>query len=141
MPPVDPPQPAVDPPQAAPNSPHPAPSHPVRLDDLTIERVLRTVECIPEGRVASYGDVGAIAGVGARLVGRIMRDWGSSVPWWRVTRANGDHPILARARPYWQRENIEVAAHGRGCVMTTYRVDLAQLRNAAAVAWQDLPDA
>src|SRR5690625_7899067 len=69
----------------------------VRMDDVTIERVLRVVEAIPPGRVAAYGEVGAIVGVGPRLVGRILREWGGSVPWWRVTNSHGDHPLLARS--------------------------------------------
>ena len=87
-----------------------------RMDDLTVERVLRVVEAIPPGRVAAYGEVGAIVGVGPRLVGRIMRTWGSSVPWWRVTDSYGDHPLLARALPHWQEEGIvlkRAAAHRR----------------------------
>ena len=51
-----------------------------RMDDLTVERVLRVVEAIPPGWVAAYGEVGAIVGVGVRVVGRIMGTWGSSVP-------------------------------------------------------------
>ena len=41
---------------------------------------------------------GAIVGVGPRLVGRIMRTWGSGVPWWRVTNACR-RPPPAGARP------------------------------------------
>ncbi|MGO2362615.1 MAG: MGMT family protein, partial [Brachybacterium tyrofermentans] len=82
------------------------------MDDVTVERVLRVVEAIPAGRVAAYGEVGAIVGVGPRLVGRIMRTWGSDVPWWRVTNASGDHPLLARALPYWETEGITVKPNG-----------------------------
>ncbi|HIY24233.1 MAG TPA: MGMT family protein [Candidatus Brachybacterium merdigallinarum] len=111
------------------------------MDDLTVERVLRVVEAIPAGRVAAYGEVGAIVGVGPRLVGRILREWGSSVPWWRVTNSYGDHPLLARALPHWRAEGIAVKQNGRGCRMTDFGADLEQLRadSAAGLAELDEP--
>lgn len=112
------------------------------LDDLTIERVLRTVEAIPPGRVASYGQVGAIAGVGPRLTGRIMRDWGSSVPWWRVTSHAGDLSpgLRSRAREHWDAEGITLKPNGLGCRIREYGADLEQLRRDARAAWADLSD-
>lgn len=101
------------------------------MDDITVERVLRVVEQVPPGSVVAYGEVGAIAGVGPRLVGRIMREWGSGVPWWRVTSASGDHPLLGRALPHWQQEGIEVKPNGLGCRMKEYGVDLEVLRERA----------
>lgn len=109
-----------------------------RMDDLTVERVLRVVEAIPPGRVAAYGEVGAIVGVGPRLVGRIMGTWGSSVPWWRVTNASGDHPLLARALPHWQEEGITVKPNGLGCRMSDFGTDLEQLRAEAHPALEQL---
>ena len=109
-----------------------------RMDDLTVERVLRVVEAIPPGRVAAYGEVGAIVGVGPRLVGRIMRTWGSSVPWWRVTDSYGDHPLLARALPHWQEEGIVLKPNRRGCRMAQFGADLAQLRTDAGPALAEL---
>jgi methylated-DNA-protein-cysteine methyltransferase-like protein len=112
-----------------------------RMDDITVERVLRVVEAIPPGRVAAYGEVGAIVGVGPRLVGRIMRTWGSSVPWWRVTNSYGDHPLLARALPHWQEEDIVLKPNGRGCRMAQYGADLEQLRADAAPGLAELDEA
>lgn len=111
------------------------------MDDLTVERVLRTVEAIPPGRVAAYGQIGAIAGVGPRLVGRIMRGWGSSVPWWRVTTHDGTvaPPLRARAFERWADEEIMVRPDGGGCRMREAGADLAALREAANAAWADLP--
>lgn len=110
------------------------------MDDLTVERVLRVVEAIPPGRVAAYGEVGAIVGVGPRLVGRIMGAWGSSTPWWRVTNASGDHPLLARALPHWQEEGITVKPNGLGCRMVDFGADLEQLRADAAPALAELKE-
>ena len=108
------------------------------MDDITVERVLRVVEAIPPGRVAAYGEVGAIVGVGPRLVGRILREWGGSVPWWRVTNSYGDHPLLARALPRWEAEGISVKPNGRGCRISEFGADLATLRQAAATALAQL---
>lgn len=115
---------------------------PVRMDDLTVERVLRTIECIPPGRVAPYGQVGAIAGVGPRLVGRILGTWGASVPWWRVPNASGDMPAFhqAAAREHWVAEGIPLKPDGRGCVIAAVRADLERLAQDARAAWADLPD-
>jgi alkylated DNA nucleotide flippase Atl1 len=60
------------------------------MDEGYIELVLSTVEQIPPGQVASYGDIAELVGVGGpRLVGRVMSLHGSGVPWWRVVRADG----------------------------------------------------
>ena len=60
------------------------------MDEGYIELVLSTVEQIPRGQVASYGDIAELVGVaGPRLVGRVMSLHGSGVPWWRVVRADG----------------------------------------------------
>ena len=62
------------------------------MDEGYIELVLSTVEQIPPGQVASYGDIAELVGVGGpRLVGRVMSLQGSGVPWWRVVagRAGG----------------------------------------------------
>lgn len=108
-----------------------------------MERVLRAVEQVPPGRVMSYGDLGTLVGTGPRHVGRIMSHWGSNVAWWRVTSRDGDLPgnLLARARPHWDREGIEVKPNGLGCRFTTYRVDLEQLEQDYRRATADLPDA
>lgn len=111
------------------------------MDDLTVERVLRVVEALPPGRVAAYGEVGSIVGVGPRLVGRILRTWGAGVPWWRVTNASGDHPLLARALPHWQAEGILVKENGRGCRMAQFGADLAQLRADSRAALEELEEA
>jgi alkylated DNA nucleotide flippase Atl1 len=55
-----------------------------------VEAVLRAVEQIPAGQVASYGDVAeAVGGGGPRQVGHVMALHGAAVPWWRVVRADG----------------------------------------------------
>lgn len=111
------------------------------MDDVTVERVLRTVECIPPGRVATYGEIGSLLGLSPRLVGRIMATWGSSTPWWRVTNAAGELPahVLADAEAHWQAEGITMRPTGRGCRIRAHGVDLDQLAHDAGAASADLP--
>lgn len=90
---------------------------------LTIERVLCAVECIPAGRVVSYGDVADLVGTSARRVGAIMGAVGAEVPWWRVTNAAGRLPmhLSAEASRHWKREGTPV--DGGRCLMALARVD------------------
>ncbi|WP_122261640.1 MGMT family protein [Ornithinimicrobium cerasi] len=99
------------------------------MDEVLVERVLRAVEQVPRGRVVSYGDVAALVGIGPRHVGNVLAAWGGDVPWWRVTNVAGVLPpdLLARARPHWDEEGIEVRPDGRGCRITAYRADLERL--------------
>lgn len=56
------------------------------------ERIWQVVAMIPRGRVASYGQIAALAGMPrhARLVGRTLRvlPAGSRLPWHRVVNAS-----------------------------------------------------
>ncbi|MCP3425088.1 MGMT family protein [Rothia sp. AR01] len=77
---------------------------------MRIERVLRAVECIPEGRAATYGTLGRICGESPRTVGRVLSLWGSNVAWWRVVNAGGAIPgHAAEAEPHWRREGLLAA--------------------------------
>ncbi len=57
------------------------------------QKIWQVVAAIPEGKVASYGQVAAMAGLGrqARFVGRALGTLpaGHSIPWHRVIRNNG----------------------------------------------------
>lgn len=54
-------------------------------------RLLDVVGGLTEGEVVSYGDVAARAGFPklARRAGRVLRDIGDDVPWWRVVNSAG----------------------------------------------------
>jgi methylated-DNA-protein-cysteine methyltransferase-like protein len=58
-----------------------------------LAKIYAVVECIPAGRVATYGQVAALAGLPrrARLAGFAMRELpaGSTLPWHRVINAQG----------------------------------------------------
>jgi methylated-DNA-protein-cysteine methyltransferase related protein len=86
-------------------------------------RIRAVVRRIPPGRVATYGQVAALAGLpgGARQVGYALAALpdGSDVPWQRVVNARGE--VSARAEPgadHFQRhcleeEGVRFDRHGR----------------------------
>lgn len=91
---------------------------------MTHARILRVVRRIPAGRVATYGQVAALAGLPrqARLVGYVLAalDTESVVPWHRVINAAGgisarrEGPggaVLQRLR--LEREGVPFDARGR----------------------------
>ena len=96
----------------------------------TYQRIYDVVRRIPEGRVATYGQVAALAGLAghARQVGYALHalEDGSDVPWQRVINARGE--VSPRSDPGWegyQRHLLEeegVAFDLRG------RVDLRRFR-------------
>lgn len=107
---------------------------------LTVERVLRAVEQVPEGCVVSYGDIATLADTTARRVGAIMARQGGEVPWWRVTNASGrlPEPLLPLARKQWQREGTP--SDGSRCLINHCRADLTQLAEDYARAVADLEE-
>ena len=60
------------------------------VTDDQVERVRALVASIPAGRVSTYGDIAAVAGLSSpRIVGWIMRTDSSDLPWHRVITASG----------------------------------------------------
>ena len=96
--------------------------------------VLLIVDAIPRGRVMTYGDVAAELGSrGARAVGRVMAAEGSSVPWWRVVRADGRPPTghEAEALAHYRAEGTPLRHRRNGLAHAEldYRLDLAVARH------------
>jgi alkylated DNA nucleotide flippase Atl1 len=110
------------------------------VDDIVVERVLRAVEQVPRGRLVSYGDLAALVGLGPRQVGAVMRHWGGTIAWWRVTNAAGDLPAHLRQEGHgrWAEEGILLGRNGRGARMADYRADLARLAADWEAACADL---
>lgn len=71
----------------------------------THARIFDVVARIPEGRVATYGQVARMAGLGghARLVGYALHACDRPVPWHRVINAKGE--VSLRADSY--AENLQ----------------------------------
>jgi len=69
----------------------------------TYDRIYAVIRRVPTGRVVTYGQVAALAGLGrhARQVGYALHRLpdGSDVPWHRVVNARGE--VSPRATPGW----------------------------------------
>jgi methylated-DNA-protein-cysteine methyltransferase-like protein len=95
----------------------------VESGESNYDRIYAVVRRIPHGRVASYGQVAELAGLGghARQVGYALHALTSerAVPWHRVVNARGE--ISARSDPgddslqrqRLEREGVEFDAGGR----------------------------
>jgi methylated-DNA-protein-cysteine methyltransferase-like protein len=94
-------------------------------NDPRIQRILATVDCIPPGRVATYGQVASEAGLAgrARLVGRILAELpkGSHLPWHRVLQTGGG--ISPRPGPGPTEQRARLAKEGVAFTLSG-RVDL-----------------
>jgi len=100
--------------------------------------ILRAIRSIPEGCVASYGELAARAGLPgrARLVGRILGEMpDAKLPWHRVLRSDGRIAFAPGSRPF--REQVRRLA-GEGVLVVKGRVDLSRHgwdRNLDAALW------
>jgi methylated-DNA-protein-cysteine methyltransferase-like protein len=95
----------------------------VTLRDRAYARIYAVVRQIPRGRVATYGQVAALAGMPgqARQVGYALHALpdGEAVPWHRVINAQGR--VSARSEPFeesiqrqlLEREGLRFDAAGR----------------------------
>ena len=110
-------------------------------DEALIERVLRAVEHVPPGHVVAYGDIAGLVGIGPRHVGNVLAQWGSGVPWWRVTNRNGVLPpaLLDDARRHWEDEGVGLRPDGQGCRISQHRPDWAELAARWRSAVADIP--
>jgi methylated-DNA-protein-cysteine methyltransferase-like protein len=92
------------------------------------ERILMVIKAIPKGKVASYGQVAAMAGSprGARQVARVLHSLSGKekLPWHRVLGASGGISLPAAAGAEQarklRRENVTVDERGK--------VDLTRFR-------------
>ncbi|AOY87159.1 cysteine methyltransferase [Marinobacter salinus] len=82
------------------------------------QKIWQVVLLIPAGKVASYGQVADMAGLGrqARYIGRALGKLppGHSVPWYRVLRSNGQiafpegSPTFLKQKELLEQEGVEV---------------------------------
>ncbi len=101
------------------------------------QRIWRTVQAIPEGRVASYGQIADLAGLPrrARLVGRALGEVPDdlTVPWYRVLRSDGriafpaGSPGAERQKQRLQEEDVVVLNNRVRLGEFGWRPDLAEL--------------
>jgi methylated-DNA-protein-cysteine methyltransferase-like protein len=92
-------------------------------------RIWATICDIPEGRVASYGQVADIAGLprGARQVGYALRHLpaGHDVPWYRVITASGKIAFKYGTRACSEQSK---RLRNEGVLVRKGRVDMAKYR-------------
>lgn len=104
--------------------------------------ILRAIASIPPGRVASYGEIAARAGLPrrARLVGRVLGETPAGVvPWHRVLRSDGRIAFPPGSRGF--REQVRRLA-AEGVLVRNGRVDLAAHgweRNLDDLLWGPSP--
>lgn len=92
------------------------------VTDEQVERVRGLVAAIPAGRVATYGDIAAVAGLSSpRIVGWIMRTDSSDLPWHRVITASG------RPAPHLRTRQLELL-RAEGILATDGRIALGEVR-------------
>lgn len=101
------------------------------MNEVLVEQILRAVELVPNGRVATYGDIASVVGIGPRHVGNVLARWGHGVPWWRVTNSKGElpPPLLERALERWADEGIPTKGPRGVCRIGDCRVDLSALED------------
>lgn len=76
---------------------------------------------IPKGRVASYGDIAALADAPSpRTVGWVLREDGGDLPWQRIVRADGS-VAKPEQLPMLRDEGLEIP--GDKIDMERYRWD------------------
>ena len=88
-----------------------------------VEAVRALVDRIPAGRVSTYGDIAAEAGLSSpRIVGWIMRTDSSDLPWHRVVPSSG------RPAPHLATRQLE-RLRAEGVVAVDGRVSLREYRH------------
>jgi methylated-DNA-protein-cysteine methyltransferase related protein len=93
------------------------------VTDQQVERVRSLVAAIPSGRVVTYGDIAAVAGLSSpRIVGWIMRTDSSDLPWHRVITASG------RPAPHLRTRQLELL-RAEGVLAVDGKVALDEVRH------------
>ncbi len=112
-----------------------------------MQRICETIREIPQGRVASYGQIADIAGVprGARQVGFTLRQLpeGHTLPWHRVVQASGkiafdkDSPQFEEQRNRLMMEGVSVLSGRIDMNMYRWQPDLDELLWKPSSAWDE----
>jgi|SRR5699024_7848883 len=90
-------------------------------------RIYAVVKRIPAGRVATYGQVAELAGLGrhARMVGYALHGCPRNIPWHRVINAKGRISLPADSTGAMAQRRLLTT---EGIVFLGARVDLARYR-------------
>ena len=94
------------------------------MDEQQHQRVREIIAAVPAGRVSTYGDIAALAGLGSpRQVGWILREDGSDLPWHRILRADGTPAPHLRAEQLQLLRTEGVLAEGSTVDLRRHRWD------------------
>lgn len=91
------------------------------MDEAMHERIRGAIARVPQGYVASYGDIAALAGASTpRIVGWVLKEDGGDLPWHRIVRNDG---TVAKPQQFdlLRDEGLEIP--GRRIDMERYRWD------------------
>lgn len=97
------------------------------MDDRELARLqlYQAIAAIPAGKVATYGQLAALAGQtgAARWVGYCLRNLpqGSKLPWQRVLGAGGKLAFAENSEAYWRQRHLLEA---EGIVFRNYKVNM-----------------
>ncbi|MFO8145424.1 MAG: MGMT family protein [Candidatus Syntrophosphaera sp.] len=76
----------------------------------TTEAIIKAIRSVPQGKVASYAQIAAEAGIprGARQVARILHSCSKKhdLPWWRIVRSSGEIALPDSAGGSLQKERL-----------------------------------
>lgn len=78
------------------------------------EQVLRLCREVPEGRVTSYGQLGAQCDppISGYICGRVMGNVMDNAPWWRIVGKDGKLPISKRGPNHSLEQRTRLEAEG-----------------------------
>jgi len=103
------------------------------------QKIRTTVERIPEGRVATYGQIARLAGLGrrARMVGYALHSTPDHIhiPWHRVINAGGRISFPSNSALYHEQRDKLLS---EGIAVVGERIDLGRYRWRPAL--EDFPD-
>lgn len=112
-----------------------------------MQRIRDTIREIPQGCVASYGQIAEIAGIprGARQVGYTLRKLprGHDVPWYRVVQAAGtlaferNSPQFREQKKRLSEEGVPVLAGRIDMNRYRWQPDLDELLWKPSAAWDE----
>jgi methylated-DNA-protein-cysteine methyltransferase related protein len=108
------------------------------MEERFFERVYSIVRQIPRGRVATYGEIAALAGVprGARAVGWALRalsvERAVQIPWHRVVGAGGRLAVQLRVRQASRLRAEGVSAGRAGVDLARFGVRLATYKGTTS---------
>ncbi len=90
--------------------------HPSEL----FERVLRVIESVPDGCVATYGQIAVVADTGPRQVAQALKSVpaGRTVPWFRIINSAG------RISDHGSRERQYTLLEAEGILFENDRIDI-----------------